>query len=342
MRHAFWWLPAVLFVAAACSGPADEVAEFAGRTMGTSYSVKIAPPPDRSGREGLGRLIEERLAAINREMSTYLADSDLMRFNASSSTDWQPTTAAIVELVERARGVSDASGGLYDITVGPLVNLWGFGSAGARDTPPAPGEIGALLPEIGYRHLQTRRDPPAMRKAVAGLQVDLSSIAKGWAVDQIAQLLAGRGFDNFLVEIGGEVYARGERHPGRPWRIAIEKPLEDRRAVLRAVALRDMAMATSGDYRNFFSSGGQRYSHTIDPRTGQAVQHRLAEVTVFAGTCTDADAWATALMALGEARGPALADAQGLVALFVERAPDGLRERPSAALQTAGLLSDHP
>jgi len=334
--------PAALLAAlllSACSERVAPIAELSGRTMGTSYSVKIAPAPDDARRQALATQIEARLGEINAQMSTYLADSDLMRFNAADSTDWQAVPADIVALVERAGRVSALSDGVYDITVGPLVNLWGFGSTGSRDTPPSDQEIEALLARVGYRQLHTRHAPPALRKSVTGLQIDLSSIAKGWAVDQVAALLVGQGFDNVLVEIGGEVLARGERQPGRPWRIAIEQPLEDQRVAMRVVALHDMAMATSGDYRNFFAAGGRRYSHTIDPRTGRTVQHRLASVSVFADNCTDADAWATALLALGEQRAQALADALGLRALLIVRTDQGLEQWPSAALRDTDLWS---
>lgn len=303
--------------------------------MGTSYSVKLAHSPTQAQQQLLGRQITARLGDINAQMSTYLTDSDLMRFNLAASTDWQPVPDSLVELVDRASRISELSNGMFDVTVGPLVNLWGFGNAGGRDAPPTAQQVEALLAQVGHRHLESRRAPPALRKAVPGLQIDLSSIAKGWAVDQIAQLLSAQGFDNFLVEIGGEVYARGERQPGRPWHIAIEQPLEDRRAALRVVSLHDMAMATSGDYRNFFAVDRRRYSHTIDPKTGQAVQHRLASVTVFADNCTDADAWATALLALGDHDGPALADRLGLQALFVTRTGAGFIEQPSATLRSS-------
>ncbi len=342
MMRRCWSALAVLLLAASCDHPPEPAAELGGLTMGTSYSVKIAPPPDAAERDVLARLIDARLAAINRQMSTYLEDSDLMRFNRAATTEWQPAPTAVIELVERARRISELSDGMYDITVGPLVNLWGFGNAGSRETPPTEQQIRELLPRIGYRHLDTRSTPPALRKAVAGLQIDLSSIAKGWAVDQIAELLVNRGIENFVVEIGGEVYAHGEKRAGHPWRIAIERPSEGEHAVLRVVPLRGQAMATSGDYRNFFTAKRQRYSHTIDPKTGQAIRHQLAAVTVFADHCTEADAWATALMALGDEHGPAVAESQGLLALFVVRTPDGVREQPSAALRTAAFWPPNP
>ena len=319
-------------VLAACTDPGVPVAELTGPTMGTSYSVKLSPAPEASARKALQRQIDSRLMEINRQMSTYLADSDLTRFNDAQTTDWQAAPANLVALIERAAQISQLTDGVYDITIGPLVDLWGFGSTGSRIAPPGEREIANLMPLVGYRHLHTRQTPPALRKSVAGLRADLSSIAKGWAVDQIARLLADLGYPNFLIEIGGEVYAQGEKHPGEPWHIAIEKPLYDSREVQRVIPLEGMALATSGDYRNYFSAGGRRYSHTIDPRTGLAVRHHLAAVTVLADNCTDADAWATALMALGEQLGPTVAHRQNIRALFLIRDDRGFHELASAAL----------
>ncbi len=344
MRTLARWLSrksAVLFAVSllgACGQAPPQIAELSGRTMGTSYGIKLSPAPDQSGLDLLQQAVEQRLQTVNRQMSTYLPDSDLMRFNRSSSTDWQAQPAPVVQLVERASRVSQLTGGRYDITVGPLVNLWGFGNNGERETPPSQRAIAATLARVGYSRLESRADPPALRKQHPQLEIDLSSIAKGWAVDEIARILVADGRDNFLVEIGGELRARGQKGPGRPWRIAIEQPLYDARAVQRVIPLRDIAMATSGDYRNFFSADDRLYSHTIDPETGSPVRHRLASVTVLAADCTEADAWATALLALGEERAPALADELGLLALFIIRTPQGLQEQASRALAESGLL----
>jgi thiamine biosynthesis lipoprotein len=329
-----------VLLAAGCTAPPPEVAELTGRTMGTSYSVKLAPAPPPEQRAALQQGIEALLDQVNRQMSTYIADSDLMRFNRSQSVDWQPVPDGLVELAERARLVSEATDGAYDVTVGPLVNLWGFGNAGRRDAPPPAAEIEETLARVGYRLLEARAVPSALRKAVPGLEVDLSSIAKGWAVDRIGMLLEAEGLGDYLVEIGGDLRARGSKAPGRPWRVAIERPDDERRTVHRVLELRDAALATSGDYRNFFEDGGRRFNHTIDPRSGQAVQHRLASVSVVAADCTDADAWATALMALGDIEGPALAERLGLAALFIVRAEQGLEAHHTAAM--AALLNTGP
>ena len=305
--------------------------------MGTSYSIKLSPPPPATRLAELQRSVATRLEKINGQMSTYLPDSDLMQFNRSASTDWQAQPAAIVELVDRASAISLLSKGRYDITVGPLVNLWGFGNSGERESAPAAGEVRDTLARIGHHQLETRPEPPALKKDHPQLEVDLSSIAKGWAVDQIAELVRSAGFSDFLVEIGGELRARGQKAAGTPWRIAIEQPTYEARAIQRIIELQDIAMATSGDYRNFFTVDGQHYSHTIDPKTGHPVRHRLASVTVLAEDCTTADAWATALLVLGEQLGPELADAQGLKALFIVRKGEGLREQFSRAWIEAGL-----
>jgi thiamine biosynthesis lipoprotein len=331
-RRILRW-PIVLTAAlllAACAQTA-EVLELSGETMGTRFSVQLSPAPPAADRSRLQGLIEQRLQAINTQMSTYLPASDLRRFNDSRSTDWQPVPADLAALVARAQAISELTGGRYDITIGPLVDLWGFGSGGDRDRPPTDPEIAALLPQIGYRQLSVRATPPALRKQVPELAIDLSSIAKGWAVDQLSALLLDEGFPNHLVEIGGETRGHGSKADGRPWRIAVEQPDSIGREVLAVLTPGNDAIATSGDYRNYFEHEGQRYSHTLDPRTGRTVRHRLASVTVLAETCSDADAWATALMALGDEAGPALADRLSLRALFVIREPEGFRVLPSAA-----------
>jgi thiamine biosynthesis lipoprotein len=316
----------------ACSQQPAAIAELQGSTMGTGYSIKLSPAPDRALLEQLREAIATRLEDVNALMSTYRNDSVLSRFNASSSTAWQAVPRPLVELTDEAAQISARSNGAYDVTVGPLVNLWGFGRDGRRNDRPGQDEIAALLPRVGYHKLDTRLNPSALRKTAGALEVDLSSIAKGWGVDEIARLLEQEGLNNYLVEIGGELRAAGTKASGEPWRIAVERPVPGHREIQRIVELSDIAMATSGDYRNFFEQDGQRHSHTIDPATGQPFRHRLASVTVFAETCALADGWATALMALGDERGPVVADSNDIKALFIVREDHGLSERVSRAL----------
>jgi len=332
-------LPAVLLATCAAvalavlsgCGPREHTLSLVGTTMGTSWSVQVPHPPQRLDQADLYERISAELEAVNERMSTYQTDSELSRFNAAETTDWLPVSAELVRLVDTATAVSTLTDGAFDITVGPLVNLWGFGPEVKADQLPVQADIDAALARVGWDLLETRSDPPALRKAQPDLYVDLSAIAKGYGVDRMAAVLEGAGITDYLVEIGGELRGRGHNADGEPWRIAIERPDPERRAVLRVVALTDLGMATSGDYRNFFKLDGKRYSHTIDPATGRPVAHQLASVTVLAERCAEADAWATALLVLGPARGMTLANDRGLIALFVERFGDELRLTESTA-----------
>ncbi|MGD2021071.1 MAG: FAD:protein FMN transferase, partial [Thiohalocapsa sp.] len=318
-------------------GPRDHTLDLVGRTMGTSWSVQVPRPPAGLDDAALYERISAELASVNERMSTYQADSELSRFNVAETTDWFPVSAELVRLTDTALAVSTLTNGAFDVTVGPLVNLWGFGPEVKADQLPSQAEIDAARARVGWDLLHTRVEPPALRKDRTDLYVDLSAIAKGYGVDRMAAVLEDVGITDYLVEIGGELRGRGRNAEGEPWRIAIERPDAGRRAVLRVVALTDRAMATSGDYRNFFELEGQRYSHTIDPATGRPVDHQLASVTVLAERCAEADAWATALLVLGPARGMTVANERGLIALFVERFGDELRVTESTAFaQMAG------
>lgn len=322
-----------------CTTDKADIGELSGRTMGTTFSVQLTPNPTPNEQQKLEVAIKQRLDEINAVMSTYLPGSAITRFNNSESTAWQSQPAELVTLVAQARAISEATGGRYDVTVGPLVELWGFGASGRRDAPPDATAISSAAARVGYQGLDSRTEPPALRKAWPELEVDLSSIAKGWAVDEIARLLDRHGFHDYLVEIGGELVAKGHKAAGKPWRVAVERPVARYRTVQRVIPISGLAMASSGDYRNFFDADGERYSHTIDPLTGNSVRHRLAAVSVFAGTCTEADAWATALMSMGDEQGPALAESLGLKALFLIRQDGDIQERVSSALKGAPFWS---
>jgi thiamine biosynthesis lipoprotein len=329
---------------AACAGPEQELVRLpGGDTMGTTWSVQFVLEPGRRMSEPELRALHAELQAeldrVNLEMSTYLAEAELARFNASESTEWFPVSEALAAVVAEALAIGARSEGLYDVTVGPLVELWGFGPGPQRGrmSPPSEAEIQTALAAVGQEKLSVRRSPPALRKGVPGLRVDLSSIAKGHGVDRLGALLDARGFGAWFAEIGGEVRTRGVKTKGQPWRIGIERPSEGERAIQRLVELRDAAVATSGNYRNFFTAEGVRFAHTIDPRTGRPAEHAPASVSVFAATCAEADAWATALMALGAERGFALAEREGIAALFLQPAADGgFEERATTAYHRFG------
>jgi len=264
-------------------------------------------------------------------MSTFLADSEISRFNISRSTAWQPVSLRFCESVEQAEQISSFTDGAFDITVAPLVNLWGFGPGKITDTPPTDDEIAALMPFIGYENLHTNCDTPALKKDIPELMLDMSAFGKGLAVDYIARLLDDRGIGNYLVEVGGELRLRGHNGKGQKWAIGVEKPLTGERRPETIVHLSDTALATSGDYRNFFINDGQRYSHTIDTRTGRPVTHNLASVTIVDDSGSRADALATALLVMGPDRGMELALRENLAVLFLLRDESGIEERSTPA-----------
>ncbi len=291
--------------------------------MGTTYSVKIAGVLTEDEQLRLERATAARLDEIDRRMSTWRDDSEVTRFGASASTEWFEVSGETAAVVATAQRIAEDTGGAFDITVAPLVDLWGFGPEGEKSVP-SDDDIAAAMETCGWSRLDVGTDSagqPALRKTVPDLRIDLSAIAKGYAVDAIAEVLEAMGHSSYMVEIGGEVRVAGEKAPGTPWRIGIQLPDAARAVVESIVALEHGALATSGDYRNFFRAGARRYSHTIDPRTGRPVEHSLASVSVIAPTCEEADALATALMVLGPEEGYTLATERGLAVLLVVRKP---------------------
>lgn len=319
----------VIAAVAGCDGPGGGNEPLHGRTMGTVYQVQTAcesRPPD------LAAAIATLLEDIDAQMSTYREDSLLSRLNRAPSGEWLDASPELLDVLEPAQTLSELSAGAFDVTVGPLVNLWGFGPDGAPDSIPAPSEVAAARNRVGYQHLELRR--PAQLRKQRELYIDLSAIAKGYAVDRMAHLLLGQGCENFLVEIGGELRVHGRKSGGAAWRIGVESPdPEVLGGVLRVVQTAQtegIAMATSGDYRNFLELGGQRFTHTIDPRTGAPVAHRLASVTVLHGSTLWADGFATLLNVMGPTEGFDLAEREHLAALFVERTDEGFAERATS------------
>ncbi|MGQ0658584.1 MAG: FAD:protein FMN transferase [Chromatiales bacterium] len=295
--------------------------------MGTTYEIKYVAPADSVAlRSELQPGVTAILDAIDRQMSTYRADSELSRFNLSATTDWVPVSADVVTVVSEALRLSEWSGGALDITVGPLVDLWGFGPQRREPRIPSTAEIAAAKTTVGYRRIQARADPPAVRKDNAGVRVDLNAIAPGFAVDRLAALLKGHGVGDFLVELGGEVYAHGRRPDGGKWRVAIERA---NGGVEKVVELDGVGLSTSGNYRNYFEVDGERYPHEIDPASGWPVRHSGVSVTVIAESCMRADAMSTALLVIGPERGHALAERHNLPALFQITTPTGIEARPT-------------
>ena len=255
--------------------------------------------------------------------STYRPESELSVFNASDMTDWQPATPEFCQLIQAAIDLGRQTDGAYDVTVGPLVNLWGFGPEQADDTVPDLTEIQAALLTTGYEHLEANCLTSSVRKAIPTLYVDLSASAKGHAVDVVSGELDAAGVQNYLVEIGGELRMRGHNIAGERFSIAIEEPVPAGRTPQAIFKLTNTSVATSGDYLNYFEYGDKRYSHTIDPKTGYPVTHDLASVTVIAGKAALADGLATALLVMGPDSGFRFADDRGLAAMFQVRSGDG-------------------
>ncbi len=304
--------------------PPEEV-RLEGASMGTSWSVVLRAPDLRRARIREARqAVRKALDDVDHAMSTWDPDSEISRLNAHRSDRPFPLSAPTLRVLSVAQQVAARSGGAFDVTVRPLVALWGFG-AGARVPGDAPSEaeLVAARAVVGYAKLKLDLDAGVARKRVFGLEVDLSALAKGYGVDRAAEALWALGFRNFLVEVGGELVARGERSGGGPWRVAVERPESEGRAIHGVVGLQNQAMATSGDYRSFYEAGGERRTHIIDPRTAAPIRHGLASVSVVHREAVWADAWATALSVLGPEEGPGVARREGLGAYFISRGPDG-------------------
>ncbi len=307
-----------LSVLAACGDQRFAEYQLSGSTMGTSFSVTVVTELVFD-RQQLQAQIVATLENVEQRMSTYRRNSELSQFNYSSSTDWTPVSRKLCEAVDDAIEIGHLTDGAFDITVGPLVNLWGFGPDDSRKEPPSAEAIDAAMLATGREYLHADCEVPAIRKDRAKLYIDLSAYAKGLAADEIAALLENEDIANYLVEIGGDLRARGHNASNAKWRIAIERPDQSGNTVEKIIHVHDLSVATSGDYRNFFEFEGRRYSHTIDPRTGWPVTHNLASVTVLGESAAFADAMATALMVLGPEAGMALAEREGIAAVLLLR-----------------------
>jgi FAD:protein FMN transferase len=312
----------VLSSIVACSPSSDEMV-LTGQTQGTSYSVRAYCP---TRQPDLHAAIDAELARVDAEMSTYNPTSILSRFNAAPPGSWQPVSADMADVVAAAQQLAEMSGGAFDVTVGPLVNLWGFGPTGEISAVPPAAAVAAARARVGHGYLQVRMQPPALRKQRA-LYVDLGAIAQGYTVDAVAALLNARQCASYLVEVGGEVRAGAAKPSGEGWRVGIEVPDPTSVGRLqRVLTLTNAAVSTSGDYRDFVDLDGKRYSHTIDPRSGAPVTHDLASVTVIHDSTMWADGYATLLDVLGPRAGLEFARQHHLAAQFTERTPAGLVE----------------
>lgn len=312
---------ALALLLAGCFDKTGETRRLSGETMGTAYHVVAVDVPARVGEADLAAAVEGALAAVSASMSNWDAGSEVSRFNAGADTEPVEISAAFAHVMEGANRIHALSGGRFDVTLSPLIDLWGFGARSPDAAIPPDAAIGAARAHVGQGRL-LKLENGHLAKTDPELSVNLSAIAKGYGNDAVAEALRGLGIDNYLVEIGGDLVAAGRNEQGEDWRIGIETPGATR-SVEMVLPVTDLGMATSGDYRNFFEEGGARYSHVIDPTTGRPVTHRVTSVTVLAEDGMMADGWATAMMVLGDEAGMRIAREQDLAVLFISRSGDG-------------------
>ncbi|GLS28133.1 FAD:protein FMN transferase [Marinibactrum halimedae] len=289
--------------------------------MGTHFNVTVVGLYTDAALDKLEKDIIDRLAFLNSTYSTYIPDSELMRFNRSPVNEWQPVSEELYGVLTLSQSVYEVTHGAFDTTIGPLVNLWGFGPQ-KRNAFPEESAILSALAEMGFEHVELRENPRAARRT-KDVFVDLSAIAKGFSVDEISDLLTRDGYQNHLVEIGGEIRTKGRNKRHQPWRLGIESPNVFQGGVQRAVNVENAAIATSGDYRNFFMKDGVRYSHTLDPRTGRPITHNLASVTVIESRAGFVDAIATAFSVMGEQEAMQVCEQHQLACFFLTREGEG-------------------
>lgn len=305
--------------------PIGRTHQFSGPVMGTRYRVKVVmdEAPSKQIYE-IEKASTTALENVNAKMSHYLDDSEVSRINTWSQDDPYPISSDTLEVLQHAMEISSTTEGAFDITVAPLVDAWGFGPPGRMPQSPDKTEIDQLLERTGWEMLQVDRASSSISKSRPDLSLDLSAIAKGYAVDKVADALDAQGVEHYMIEVGGEVRTKGRNEQDEPWKIGIERPIPGGdQAIELVVPMSDSSMATSGDYRNYYEVEGERISHTIDPRSGYPITHSVASVTVVGPLCVRADAYATALLVLGP-QGFDLAEELGLAAYFLQRDKKGV------------------
>ena len=324
----------VIVLLSACSRQAPTYL-IEGAAQGTRYHITYVAPTNFSPAQqaALSGDISQELERLDKAISNYRPDSDIEVFNSQATTAPLQVSEEIVHLIEQARTVHTASGGCYDPTIKPLFDLWGF----KRNvfSPPSEEALAATLQLVGMDKLITL-DKTHLQKKIPNLRVDLSSIGQGYSIGKLAAILDGKGINNYIVEIGGELTTRGQKPGGKPWRLALEKPLSNVQKIAKIAVFNTtepMSMMPSGTYHHYFDAAGKRYSHILDARTGKPIEHNSASATVLNPNPTLADAWSTALLCLGSQEGITLANAQGIAALFIDQNGEQLSEKPTQALK---------
>ena len=317
LRASFLFVLSLLTVLlAGCSDTSSlNSLSLSGKTMGTTYNITVVSPPQNLDQASLQKEIDQRLQALNQQMSTYLDDSDIILFNRLAINNKQKIQRDFLDVILLSQEISALTEGRFDITIGTLVELWGFGKQAEQKIPDRT-ELDNALSKVGWQYLIVDQHEATIEKQ-RPLWLDVSAVAKGFAVDVIAVLLEGKGVEHYLVEIGGEMRVKGHNRQQQDWRIGIEIPSLVQQQAQQLVKMTNKSIATSGDYRNYFEENGQRFSHTIDPNTGKPVKHNIASVSVISETAARADALATALNVLGEEAALNLAKGENLAAYFI-------------------------
>ena len=310
----------------------DEVVSLAGNTMGTTYHIKVVKSDSLPELQLLQAEIDIALEAVNDQMSTYRPKSELSLFNTMPLSQTVEVSADTITVLKEGFRLYELTGGALDVTLGPLVNLWGFGPDKRPTKIPTDEMIAEAKTKTGIEHVDIIGKK--LNKHIPELYIDLSSVAKGFGVDKIAALLDKYRVSGYMVEIGGELRVKGVKPGNVPWRVAVEQPSVDERKVQQIIVPGDMAMATSGDYRNYYEGDGRRYSHLIDPRTGFPIKHKLASATVMHPSTMTADGLATALMVLGTQASLALAERENLAIMLIEKQDDGFKVYYSEAFKS--------
>lgn len=293
--------------------------ELSGNTMGTSYSIAAVDHERSVDKAALNSAISATLSKVNAQMSNWDASSEVSRFNSASSITPITVSPELAQVVAAAADVSRATDGQFDITLGPVIEAWGFGAKSPLAThEPSAAVLAQALDAAGQTE-SLRANTASLQKSRSDTQIYLSSIGKGFGVDEVARTVASFGIKDFMVEIGGDLYLAGANTDGQPWQIGIESPDAVSHQAYDIAQVSNMGMATSGDYRNYFEKDGQRFSHIIDAKTGRPVSHNTASVTVLAENAMLADAWATAMLVVGSKRGLEIANDRDLAVMFIDR-----------------------
>lgn len=303
----------VLFLIPDC--PRDtRLPQAGGPAMGTTWRLTLAKGDARAASQ----IVQARLEALEAMFTNWSEDSAVSRFNASRSTDWLPVPRELAEVMTFAQRLSKETNGAFDVTASPLIELWGFGVQKSTHTIPSDDAITTAKARVGWQKVEVQLEPPMLRKTQADVEINVSSLVEGYAVDDLVKRLRDAGHTDFLLDVGGELYASGMKPDGSPWQVGVQQPDAEKGVVTGALAIQDKALSTSGTYRQYFEVDGKRYPHVLDARTGRPAAHPLVSVSVIADSCFEADSWTTALLILGLKEGKETAARLGIDALFLE------------------------